>query len=199
MSPYRILCSAAFLLILTGCAGTNSSTQPTAPVQLAYTDPTGTGWRLVKDASSTPTNLVLALVGPAATLSRGVGLSVVMDDPHVQYARFADDSYIQDTGVYDLYQQTAPVQWYEPTLIAGGVKGPKLMLGIFQKEPTKSAKPSDSPLLRFTVKVNPSIIDYYPVQVPISVVKAKILPENIASSTTALETITVSVGKLAVN
>ncbi|MEP6504027.1 MAG: hypothetical protein ABJD97_11895, partial [Betaproteobacteria bacterium] len=64
----KLLLSFLFASTLAACGGDSEPTTPpapppppapaVAPTHLAYTDPTSSGWRLVKDASSTDTTIV---------------------------------------------------------------------------------------------------------------------------------------------
>ncbi|MEP6502966.1 MAG: hypothetical protein ABJD97_06540, partial [Betaproteobacteria bacterium] len=65
----KLLLAFLFAAALAGCGGDDASTPPpappapapapaVAPTHLAYTDPPSSGWRLVKDASSTDTTIV---------------------------------------------------------------------------------------------------------------------------------------------
>src|SRR5271169_1623878 len=87
-------------LLLTGLALAGCSNS--SPSQLDYTDPKSTGWRLVKDSTSTKTRLVLALVGPSGTTTRGVGFNLQAPGA-VRWATFTSSGLpIEDTGVLEL-------------------------------------------------------------------------------------------------
>ena len=73
------LSAGAALLMLLACGGGSSSSVPPATA-LVYTDPTDPAqWRLVKDATSTPTHLVLDLMAPAGVSGMGVTLILNVD------------------------------------------------------------------------------------------------------------------------
>jgi hypothetical protein len=146
-----------FLLGLSAaaCGGSSSS----GPAQgLTYEDPTGTGWRLVKNPASTRTRLVLDLVGPAGLKTRGAGFNLVAPSS-VHFLRFDSTGFpVETTGVYELLN-TAPFDApdpLEPKLLAGAVKaGNLLTVGVFQKDRRATPKESGVPLLRIALELAP--------------------------------------------
>jgi hypothetical protein len=78
---------------------------------LDYQDPASSGWRLVKDASSTPERLLLSLVGPAGLKTRGAAFNVQLPAA-VRAGGFPELGYedrperqlmpVRTTGVYEL-------------------------------------------------------------------------------------------------
>lgn len=83
----KLLTATAALLALTACGGGGGSssgggsTPPASATALNYTNPTANTahFQLVKDSSSTATNLVLNLVGPTGTTGSGVSFSFKVD------------------------------------------------------------------------------------------------------------------------
>lgn len=206
----RTLSLALGGLLLTlglACGGGSSSPAPTpapaAAAGLAYTDPSGSGWRLVKDASSTPTKLVLNLVGPAGTLTRGVGIHL-QAPAGVKFGTFADGLGIHDTGVYDLLSEVNDVA--EPMALVAGVKaGNVLTAGIFQKSRAKDAKDSGAALCQFILGFDAAAGLKVGDALPLLVQKAKVIPQDIGTATDDLRVldqkmrmadITVAVGTL---
>ncbi|MBK7294765.1 MAG: hypothetical protein IPI84_13560 [Holophagaceae bacterium] len=199
--------SGLFLSLGLACGGGSSSPAPTpapaAAAGLAYTDPSGSGWRLVKDASSTPTKLVLNLVGPAGTLTRGVGLHL-QAPAGVKFGTFADGLGIHDTGVYDLLSEANDVA--EPVALVAGVKaGNVLTAGIFQKARAKAAKDSGVALCQFILGFDTTAGLKVGDALPLLVQKAKVIPQDIGLTTDDLRVldqkmrmadITVAVGTL---
>ena len=169
-----------FCLVLTAVAGCSSGTSTSG--QLTYTDPPSLyspAWRLMKDPSSTPTRLVLTLVGPGVK-TRGVGFNLKAD-PSVHFLNFDGGMPIQDTGVFQLSSiqpdADVPAALGEPVYLAAGVMtGNVLTTGIFQKDRNVDAKPSNLPLLRIALAVAPGTP---PGPLSLTVVKAKAMPDDI--------------------
>jgi hypothetical protein len=171
-----LVLSVLAALALAGCSSSSST-----PNQLTYTDPSSTGWRLVKDPSSSPSRLVLALVGPTGTQIRGVGFNLQAGTA-VRWASFKDGLAIQDTGVFELKNSTPFVpDPYEDVLLAGGVlDGNVLTVGIFQKDRRVTAKDVSAPLLRIALEIDPK---GQAGAVPLTLKKAKVIPADIGAFT----------------
>lgn len=197
MSRLTLLLPLALLGLL-ACGGGSSSgspasSAPSAPAAsgLAYTDPAGTGWRLVKDASSTPTHLVLNLVGPAGTMGRGAAFSLKSDATKISFGKI-NGEYIEDAGLLELaYDPTDP---NEARLLVGGVKGDLLMAGAFQKDRGLSAKDLGAPLFRVAIDFKAGAGLRAGEGVPLLITKARMLPEDL--STRQTPDIAIAVGTL---
>lgn len=163
-----LLLPAALLAFALGCSsGSETASKPlVAATGLAYTDPASTGWRLVKDPASTPTRLLLNLVGPSGLKTRGVGFNLQLP-PCAKAGNFTESGFpIKDLGVYELFNSdpypydgsVAPgSDPLEPKLLAGGVKaGNLLTVGIFQKDRRLSAKSSGVPLCQIALEFSPA-------------------------------------------
>jgi len=195
------------LVALVGCGGSNTPTASTpAPAPATgytYTDPTAsaTDWKLVKDASSTATKLVLNLVGPTdGTKYRGVGFTLQTDPTLIKIAKFKDATgnplgYLKDSGVFTdrvVTDSTVYPNLYgdaPASLQAGGVRDGKLMIGIFQKnddsfrskltgweESGATAKDCNVPVLQVTFEFDASL-KALPGNVPLTVLKARVIPD----------------------
>jgi hypothetical protein len=167
-----------------GCGG-GSSASTSQATTLGYTDPQTTGWRLVKNPGSTPTRLVLDLVGPAGLMTRGVGFNLSAP-PAVRFLAFHSSGFpIEDAGVYEL-KNTQPndpePNPLEPTLLAGGVKpGNLLTVGVFQKDRRATAKESGVPLARIALRLDPAAGLKAGEVIPLTVTKAKYVAEDIGA------------------
>ena len=186
-----LLASAGILLPLAlGCSGSSSSseTAATTPAKsLTYSDPGGTGWRLIKDPVSTGARIVLDLVGPAGLKTRGVGFNL-QAATKVKFGTFGDGLPIADTGVYQLLSAAADPN--EPIALVGGVKaGNLLSVGIYQKDRAQAAQDSGSPLCQIAIVLDPARGLVSGDKLALKVVKAKAIPEDIGSVTDDLWTL----------
>lgn len=163
---------------------------PPAPAatSLQYADPPDTsGWRLVKNASSTATRLVLDLVGPAGVKTRGVGFNL-QGVPGVKFGIFENGLPLQDTGVYQL--RSAANDPNEPVALTGGLKkGNLLTVGIYQKDRVHTAKDSGAPLLQVAVELDAAAGLEAGKTLTLSVPKAAFVPEDIGSAADDLWTL----------
>jgi hypothetical protein len=198
----KLLTTLALFASLSGCGGGDStppappppapSPAPTAaPTSLGYTDPTSSGWRLVKDAASTSTRLVLDLVGPSGTQTRGVGFNLKRG-MGLAFGKFDNGGYAHDTGVFQLKGTNPNFEPYagtdaDPVLFASAPlkSGDVLSTGIFQKDRSNSAKDSTSPLVQVVVtladftNVDPATVAASTDPYGLHVVKARIIPSDI--------------------
>ena len=207
----KLLLSFAFTAMLAACGGDSGDSTPpatpvapvapkAAPTSLSYTDPTSSGWRLVKDASSTPTRLVLDLVGPAGTQTRGVGFNLKRG-MGLAFGTFDKGAYAADTGVFQLKgtnsnwesfagTQADPVLFVSAPLKSGDV----LSTGIFQKDRTNVPKDSAAPLVQVAVtladftKVDFATVSASTDPYGLHVVKARIVPADIGGMNFTLTT-----------
>ncbi|HJW09929.1 MAG TPA: hypothetical protein VJ483_09865 [Holophagaceae bacterium] len=184
---------AAVLLLACGGGSSSSSSTSAAPpapaaTSLKYTDPAGTDWRLVKDAASTPTHLVLDLVGPAGTLTRGVAFNLQSDAAKVAWGK-VNNAYIEDLGVFELVADATDPN--EPRLLLGGFKGGMLSVADVQKLPIYTSKDAGQPLFRIAVDLPTSGQLHAGDQIPLNVSKARTLKDNFVG-----EAITIATGTL---
>lgn len=210
LRPLPSIAAAALLALLSACGGSSGEAPATSgpsssdglvagATRLSYVDPAGSGWRLVRDASSTDTRLVLDLVGPADATVRGAGFNLARG-PALVFSRFGDGRYAHDTGVFQLKGTNANFESYagsdaDPVLFASApVKdGTVLSTGIFQKDRTNGAKPASAPLVQVAVSLadaatipkallGPGLDPYR-----LSVVKARIVPADIGGMNFSLD------------
>ncbi|HLO67772.1 MAG TPA: hypothetical protein VK188_12180 [Holophaga sp.] len=191
LKPFGFAAALA-LAGLVACTSGTDSAPPPAPVPaamtLAYTNPASSGWRLVKDASSTPTRVVLNLVGPSGTRTRGVGFNLKAP-AGARFGTFTGGLPIQDAGVYQLHAfgSTDP---NEPVALAGGLKaGNLLSVGIYQKDRDQPAQDSGVALCRIAVTLDTAAGIPAGTALPLSVLKAKVIPEDIGAFTDDLWTL----------
>ncbi|HJV22321.1 MAG TPA: hypothetical protein VJ570_06480 [Holophagaceae bacterium] len=190
---HLLSCTAGLLLGLAlACGG--SSSAPTATTRktatgLVYTDPTGTtGWRLVKDASSTSGRIVLNLVGPTGLRTRGVGFNLQAPDT-VRFGRFANGTALGDTGVYQLLS-VGSADPSEPVALMGGVKaGNVLTAGIYQKDRGQSAPDSGVALCQVAIVFDSAKGLAAGDALALRVLKARVIPEDIGTTSDDLYTL----------
>lgn len=184
-----LLPALAFALGLSLACGGGSHSAPApapAPAQpaqgLVYTDPAGTGWRLVKDASTTTTKLVLNLVGPAGLKTRGVGFNL-QAPAGVKFAAFSGGLPIKDGGVYQL-TMAGSTDPSEPLALTGGVKkGNLLSVGIYQKDRDQAAQDSGATLCQIALQFDAAAALSTGAPLALSIPKAKVVPEDIGAVT----------------
>jgi hypothetical protein len=211
----KLLSSLVLAATLAACGGGDSTptTPPvapkSAPTSLSYTDPTSSGWRLVRDASSTSTRLVLDLVGPAGTQTRGVGFNLKRG-MGLAFATFANGGYAADTGVFQLKGTNTNFESYagtdaDPVLfVSAPLKtGDVLSTGIFQKDRTNAPKDSAAPLVQVAVtladftKVDFATANASTDPYGLHVVKARIVPADIGGMSFTLDTDTLKKARMA--
>lgn len=191
-SRTRLALSLSILGLLGGCGGASSSAPAAAKAaSLAYTDPTGTGWRLMKDSTSTPTRLVLNLVGPAGEKGRGVGLNL-RAGTMVTFAKFPGGGYINDLGVFKLTNKAGAMNIYgelatrDVTALVGGLKegGRVLSVGAFQKDRRWPAQALDRPLFQIAIDLDATqaMGQAAGVEIPLTFLRARSIPEYIGDN-----------------
>ena len=159
------------------------SSSAIAATTLTYTDPGPYGWRLVKDPASTPTHLLLNLVGPSGFKTRGAAFNIQLP-PGLRPRAFDETRHpVKDLGVYQLYN-TAPKNGVrdpqEPVLLAGVWKpGGLLSVGVFQKDRRETAKDSGAPLFQIAIELDPATPIDAGTRLPLAVTKAKYIAEDI--------------------
>jgi hypothetical protein len=191
-----------------GGSSSSGANLPPKATRLSYADPAAVpaGWRLVADAASTATRLVLDLVGPSdGATCRGVGFTLESDPKAVRFGKFTDGDgrllgYHADGGVLrdlDAAGNAQPV-----TLQASGVTGGKLMVGAFQRSDDEvfgaagtTPKDCSKVVLQVAVELDPAL-SAPPGQVPLRVVKARALGGNLRAAQRRMTDISVSVGTL---
>jgi len=216
-TSFLALCA---LVLTAGCGGSPSSITPIAPpprpTALSYQDPSSTGWRLVRDASSTGTRIVLNLVGPSGVSTRGVGFNL-QRGTSLAFGTFGNGGYAQDTGVFELKGSNPNFEPYagtdaDPVLFVSAPLPPGSVLstGIFQKDRTYAAKDSAQPLVQVAIELVPGSPGISPdatnqtAAYGLKVVKARMIPADIgapdfhltpeAIATAKLQDIVVDVG-----
>jgi len=155
----------------------------TVPVAstVAYVDPTGTGWRLVRNASlSSGNTLVLDLVGPTGQSGRGADLTLGLDAATASWSTVDGSEYVANRG-YALGDA--------PHLLKSGVKGRTLSVGVYQKG--APAHEYDGALLSVALSVEALAETPAGTVVPLNVLKAHALPAS-----GSLQAINVAVGTI---
>lgn len=197
------LCSLA---LLAACGGGGSdevnSSSGHAATSLSYTDPAGTGWRLVKQEGSTSKRIVLGLVGPADTKSRGVGFNLSVGRG-ARFGTFSEGVYAVDTGVFQLKGSNPNFESYagtaaDPVLFASRLKGERMLTtGIFQKDRTYAAKSLVKPVVQIVVELDSVSVPTQGRPVDLAVVKARTIPDDIGGMNFTVDMETLAKAKMA--
>ncbi len=141
------------LLLLTACGGGGGGSSPQGPTHataLAYTDPSGSGWRLVRDASSTPSHLVLNLVGPTGGANFGVAFTATSDAAKAPWAKVGPgDAEFAKNLTYTLGSGS--------TFFRTQVQAQDLVAGIFQKGVGGTPTPTGAPVLQVALSLGTGV------------------------------------------
>ncbi|MES2017935.1 MAG: hypothetical protein V4484_15710 [Pseudomonadota bacterium] len=193
-----VLLSIAVLLAACGGSGGGHQSSvdiptpapaPVAAAGLTYVDPAPSGWRLVKDASSTQTRVVLNLVGPDGLLARGAGFNLKRGKC-AAFGKFEFGAYAVNTHVFELKGTNARFEAYagteaDPVLFVSAPlkSGDVLSTGIFQKDRSRSAKPVTAPLVQVALDLNTDAAAgcHAGDVIALSVVKARMVPDDIGA------------------
>ena len=177
---------ALALSLLVACGGGQTAApgpQSNLSTGLTYQDPSGSGWTLVRNASSSDTHLVLDLVGPSGLKARGIGFNLLSDGT-VPFSKLSSAGYVHDLGVFKL-QSTFTNFSAEPVLLGGGVKkgGTLLTVGIFQKDRNWPAQKVDQPVVQIALDFDAARTAALPkgTVIPMTIVKAKYVPDDIGT------------------
>lgn len=123
----RTLIALGCFALMLACGGSSHDSTPAIATGLSYTNPTGSGWRLVKSATSTPAHLVLDLLPPAGGTGSGVALTLGSETAKAAWARpsSTDGELVRAGAVYDLGAGVPAV--------VGTAKGANLVTVVSQK------------------------------------------------------------------
>lgn len=141
------LCIPASLALLLACGGSSHHDAAAVPAPDPgpnYTDPTATGWRLMKNTElSTGKHLVLDLMGPTGGAGLGVALNLDLgpDAPKAAWAPVT-------SGGTDLVKNVAYDLGSGSQAFKATVSGGVLKLGVFSKGLSASPARYTAPLLR---------------------------------------------------
>lgn len=153
---YKVWASLTTLLLLglIACSGgsDNPSPQPN-PIptikyasNLVYTDPGGSGYRLLRGTSSTTGKLVLELRGPASDSGTGINFGIQTGTPRVSFVKVSDsDVEFVQSSVFQLGNT-------EPRLIKSVADSGVLRVSIAQKGQA-NARPLGNVLARMAVQL----------------------------------------------
>jgi hypothetical protein len=197
--------AALAIAMLAACGGGSDHSESPPPARLAttlaYTDPAGTGWRLVRQEGSTDKRIVLGLVGPSGVTSRGVGFNLSLGRS-VHFGSFADGGYARDMGVFQLKGSNSNFEPYagteaDPVLFASRLKSKQVLTtGIFQKDRSHGAKPLDKPVVQVVVELDETPRVQQGTKVALAVVKARMIPDDIGGKNFQLDLETLNKAKM---
>ncbi len=166
--------TTTFNLTVTGSGGTASSSTTVTVIPktiadtLSYTDPGGSGFRLVRNAGlSTTSKLVLEFAGPVGSTGQGVALIVSADQSKVTWTTPSASGTVVQNVAFNLGPGTQA--------FVSGISGDQLQGAAFQK-PGTSAVNLAQPLLRISLELKANIPVNTPI--PISFIAGNQLPSS---------------------
>lgn len=158
MRTHNALTSAsfAFLALTLACGGgggggggTTTPPPKTIANTLTYTDPGGTGFRLVRNSSlSSSTKLVLDLTGPASTTGHGVAFIVSADQTKVTWSNPPSAAGLAANVAFNLGAGTQA--------LVGKTTGDQLQSAAFQKTGTPAVNLAQ-PLMRISLDLKSNV------------------------------------------
>lgn len=132
-----------------GGGGTTTPPSKTIADTLSYTDPAGTGFRLVRNTSlSTAGRLVLDLVGPSGATGHGVAVILSADQSRVTWSTPPSGSSVAHNVAFNPGTGTQA--------LVGKTGGDQLQGGAFQKPGTPAVNLAQ-PLLRFSLDLKAGV------------------------------------------
>lgn len=140
------------LALLMACGGGSGGSSPTtpggaSPTTLVYTDPSGDGWKLIRNAEkSTPSHLVLDLLGPSGESGFGVGLALAADPAKVGWGKVASSD---PDWVKNLRYGPNAGEAFQKAVVKGG----GLRVGVFHKGTRGVATAYSGPLLSLALEL----------------------------------------------
>lgn len=188
------LFSGSAALALTGllaCGGGGSNPPPPPPAAktgLAYTDPTTGTYKLVKNASSSGSHLILDLMGPSTGTAMGVTITLSTDTTRVTWVDIPDGgttAALMKNGTQFNLGPGTPIQKAKAT-------GNLLQATVAQKNPTAGASLNGA-LLQVALDLKPNLGLTPGTAITLAADTAKC---QVLDGTGAISTITVSVGTL---
>lgn len=169
----RCIFMSSALVLLAACGGGGGSSsqtpQPAKAAGLVYSDPAGGGFRLVRDASSTSTKVILRLVGPAASMGRGVAFTFTVDPALVDLVKVADADaeYVQNGDAFVLGDA--------PHFLKGIKQNGALHVTVSQKG-QGGARALDAALLKIAVQFKAAAGLEAGTAIPLNVTEGQYLP-----------------------
>jgi len=214
--PLSLSLSLCFIAVLSACGSGGGGSGATVNVPsnsatpaagLSYTDPKAGGWRLIKDASSTNTRVVLNLVGPTGLTVRGVGFNLSKGQC-ISFGQFPSGAYALDTGVFQLMGNNPNFEAFagtpaDPVLFVSAPlkSGDVLSTGIFQKDRTNAPKDVGQPLVQVAIDLSKASAASAACNagsvIGLSVVKARVVPADIGGMDFILTTDVINKAKMA--
>jgi hypothetical protein len=145
----RSVVGALALAGLLACGGADSS-KPQPASTLTYQAPTASSYRLEASPSSTPTQLVLNLMGPTGAKARGVTVHLSCDGQKAAWvAPSGATGLVKPGAVFDLGTGTP--------LFVGKASGQELDIALFQKGGTPAATLAGQPICTVALNLRPGI------------------------------------------